>query len=59
MGFLKKTADTATAAISSGDAARIDQAAKDFVYALMEGGGTVAQNMAALADEAEAEKKTK
>lgn len=57
MDFLKKTADNATAAISSGDAARIDQAAKDFVYALMEGGGTVTQNMAALADEAE--KKTK
>ena len=57
MGFLKKTANDAAAAISSGDAARIDQAAKALVYALMEGGGTVAQNMAALADEAE--KKTK
>ncbi|MET9950180.1 hypothetical protein ABZ135_01345 [Streptomyces sp. NPDC006339] len=57
MGFIKKTADSIAADLASGDTARIEQAAKDYVHALLEGPGTASQNASALAEAVKKSKK--
>ncbi|MER7517799.1 hypothetical protein [Streptomyces sp. NPDC126499] len=57
MGFIKKTAESIAADLASGDTARVEKAAKNYVHALLEGPGTVSQNAGALAEAVKKNKK--
>jgi hypothetical protein len=48
MGFFKNKADSIQADVASGNTARVEQAARDIVHAMLEGAGTHAQNLDAL-----------
>lgn len=56
MGFFKKSAESVADSLKAGD---IDQAAKDYLYALQEGPGTATENASAMADAAAENRKGK
>lgn len=51
MGFFKKIAEDVSADVASGDTARIERAADAIVYAMLEGSGTAAQNIASITEQ--------
>lgn len=51
MGFFKNTAENISENVANGDTASLERAADAIVYAMLEGSGTPAQNIAAITEQ--------